>query len=1168
MAVYILDPDTGQEVDVSDDSTTSVDDGTSYTDGSEVFQSVYQDVMHAPLLFENAVDDDRTQGVACLYDYTQSVTTWNYNQAPTNQTLYPINGEFVRQIKRGMVIIADVDNELTHQKFRITDVTYSDTGVTINSTHILAEFLANNPLTIDKIQLASGSAGDMLEQIFSNLAYQVPDLNYDSDVSTPKQVDADVSNVNALNAILDPDQQGDKPTPSVLANFSGEFVFDNFTLYHRRHAGRDTGITLKYGENMKSDSQEHSIQNTYVGIMPIVKYTPAQPRADMKNVNWSTFAGDWTSIGSVSYWGGNGVEIYDAPVDGHNVIGTLKIGQQIKLGKAVTNGQLIPNPANPNGTLEIDTVNGHTWYPIYSESDGGVGGWIDGTFVNFDKSGDYIVNDAVGHVTVDVKGTDTKNTRYPVSGTATVAYDGIHVYYSPDPGKDHYRRSGKGMQKKKGTRVHYDWIDVDENGQKWYRIGSHQWLYGPHLKIDSDKDLTAWPSHGTGLVKKGADVYHINTKTGKVTQEKKKVALGSARKKHKKSKKTVLRGHGKSRRKITIKKSVSRTKSKKQTKKKKVKYTPVKQKHQYRNLNYGQVVVGGTLYYKLSNGTYVKSSQIDWKAAKSTKPTSPDDLLNKIADKKGEVNLYNAPSKAGGNKKDGHAENIVIHDGESFRVDHTATSTGGDTWYEITITRNGKEITGWIPADVTNTDAVGDIEPHAPDDDDDETTGAGTDASNNTSTMEVTVTLDDSYDNVVNGVYYPPDINEPENAHILKVDLSSYFKHDDTDLSGQQADGSFKATRADMDQLYALTPDAAKQYNIGYFPVTTTATPQDFANVDADIASVHMYDTCRIDFVKFGKVETAPITSTVWEMKGDDSCYQNVVLGERPQTYYHLLSQKIDEKNNELRKSTAESFKHTGHLFQDMRNALSKEGSDRAAAEKDIAKQVGLVDEKTGKLEITQKQLDDRIVSINQDVTNIRNDILSGGTAELQFVDSSGNTNFLHPTEIRAVNEDGSYLVFNSHGLGFFDSAQGAIRSAITYDGQIAAERISSGTVSTLNVETGTIHGALIVGENTGMQINVGTDKPAASPLSPTYGGNVIWIDSTNYHGMISSGRAVFQEGDGNGDRWEYGTNGIRHNGNSFTYVVKDALGFSTSESAETQVKHWIQRYVKKASLK
>lgn len=1118
--------------------TVIVNPDPGYTTGDEVTQSEYQDVMHAPLLFQNAVDDDATQGVACLWDYTSCAISWNANQVPTLQLNYPLDGEFIDKIQRQMIIIGDVNRNLTHQKFRIIDANLTDTGLVVNATHIIGEFLSNNPLVIDKIQMPNASAGYAIGQILGNLAKSVPSLNYDSDVTTPVNIDMDVSSSNALNALLDPDQQGDKPVSSVLANYGGDFWFDNFTIYHRQHAGKDSHITFKYGERTKSQSLDKSIENTYTGLLIYANYIPGQALATQNNVDWSSWGQDWKSIGSVTYAGGKSIEIYDSPVQGHNVVGTLVVGQKLKLGKPVSNGQLIPNPKNPKGTLEIDTVNGHTWYPINGESDNGIGGWVDSTWINFSKTGDYLINDAIGHVTVDVKGTDTKLTRYPISGTATVNYphksQKIHVFQAPDPGKDHHW-TGKTL--KHGTRVHYDYVDIDESGTKWYRIGPGQWLYGPHLSLDKDTDIQVFPTKGEkGLVKKTANVYNINTKTGKVTQKHQHLSVAAAKKKHQSKYKVVVRGKGKKRHKVKIKNPNYRVGK------------PLKQKHAYRVLK-NQVVVGGTTYYKISNGTYVKSSDIDWKARWSSKPKSPDKIIANVADTKGKVEIYTAPSysahKRGpnGTLDDGYAANWSIPDGTPLAITHTAQGADGSTWYEVTY----KGVTGYIPAENTNTDAVGDIEPYSPDEDDGDQTGTASDstASGSVDDNQVKVLLTDDFPNVVNGVYYPDGMYESENARIYKLDASSYFQHDNQDVSGQQDDGSFVATDGDRQQLYQLVPDAVKQYGIGKFPVNMTITPADMDGIEADLTQLNMYDTAHVDFVKYGdKIEDGKVTATEWEMKGEDSNYRQITLGEPPQTYYHLLTQKIEQKAGELRRSQNNIKAHTGHLFTDIANALAKEGSDRQSAEKDIMKDVGILHTVTDKhgqeiehMDVSLKDFDSQLQTINSDVTNLRNNILNGGTQELQFLDAGGNQNFLHPTQIRAVNPDGTYLDFNSEGLGFFDSSSNQIRSAIGADGRIAAESIDTGTINALNVRSCTLHGDLIANENGQIAISIGTKVPPHALDSPSYGGSGIWLDSANYHTMISSGRITIR--DDNGNYTSLIGSGLHINGTSLKSLVE-----------------------------
>lgn len=102
--------------------------------------------------------------------------------------------------------------------------------------------------------------------------------------------------------------------------------------------------------------------------------------------------------------------------------------------------------------------------------------------------------------------------------------------------------------------------------------------------------------------------------------------------------------------------------------------------------------------------------------------------------------------------------------------------------------------------------------------------------------------------------------------------------------------------------------------------------------------------------------------------------------------------------------------------------------------------------------------------------------IASGGSAILQFVDSSGNQTYKNPVEIRAVNSEG-FLRFNNHGLGFY-SPRGNTRSSIDSRGYINAEYINAGVIQSLNAKDLVVNGSLVshIGDTT---LTVGTINDA-----------------------------------------------------------------------------------------
>lgn len=1115
------------------------DDG--YTVGNEAEQSQYQDVMQCPILAENAVDDASTNGICALFDYKSSKTTWSADQVPTNQTLYPRTGKFIKELKTQKILYADVNRCITHQPFRITDVLTNDTEIVVNSTHIIGEFLANNPIVNPKNGTTIGGANWTAQMcgdaILSSLVKPVPQLNFDSDVSKVANIALDVSSSNALNLLIDPDQQGDKPVNSVLANFGGHFIFDGFTIYHRQNPGVDRNITIHYGNggkgSLKTYSQEKNIAETYVAIYPFATYTPGQLQATKDNIDWNSLiqSTNWTSIGSVTYSARGSVDVYDCPVKGNTVIRQVTTGEHLTLGPALSNGTMLKTIDGHQA--QVTTVNEDSWYPI-SPEDGG--GWIDAQFVNFSKNGDYLINNVYGHVTVDSKGTDTKLQRYPITGYATVTYtqgnQKIHVYYAPDQGPDHYRT---GKMYKNGARVHYDYYAVDENGKPWYRIGPHEWLYGPHLSISKNNDVQTYPSRGVGYVKSTAKKYYINKTKGTVTEAKHHLSLTQAKRQHKKQYLTVYRGKGKKRQKLRIENPNYLVGD------------PIKHKKGYYNLDYGQVVVAGTTYYKLSNGSYVKKFDIDQHARKTQLPQTPSKIMSETADTKGKIEMYSTPSK-------GSAANWSIPDGESFAIDHSAEGADGQTWYEVTY----KGVTGWIPAESTSTSAPTDMEPTTRDD----SSAYGDQDTQPVEEQTVTVGLDDNSDeNVYNGALYADGMYASENAHIMKLDLSSEFKHDDQDQSGLQPDGSWVATPADKQQLLTLAKGKLKIYDIGHFPVSLQADYSDLDGEKADLLALNMYDYVNVDFTDYDdQIEKGQVNATVWNMAGEDSSYDSVTIGDIPKTLAHeLLDQAQEQTNNAVARSTA----RTRGLLNQYDQMLQQEGSNREAAEKNLMKQLGLIQEVTKK---NGEKIDNQLVT-NQEFENRMQSIADQSQEMVDWVTGGGSgviqatPNWQNPEMLTATAADGSKMAFSGNGLIFFDPGGNQREKAgLTSEGKMYADNILAGTIEAVSIKACTINSSLAFQDPySSMSIYIGTDQPDQVSLSPDNGGRVIWLWSNNYQSMVSSGQ-IAVSAEGQTTRMRPGV--ISVGGDDNHVLTQENFARHAYSTLKTWVQGWVADYI------
>lgn len=1112
---------------------------TGYSTGNVVEQSQYQDVMQYPMLQENAVDDARTNGLAMLSDYKSCKVTWLANQIPTLQLIYPRNGKFVDLLKTQRIVVGDINRILTHQKFRIIEVLHDQDQIIVNANHIIGEYLIHNPVKgsklpkLNSISQPNATASWTLGMILNNLVYQVPELNFESDVEDVRNVNIDVSNTDALNLILDPDQQGDQPANSVLAQFGGQFIFDGTTIYHRKKAGVDRNIWVRYGSDVTTYSQDKSINDTYVAIYPFATYNPGQAQATESNVDWNALIAktNWTSIGSVTYNAGGSIDVYDSPVKGQHAIRKINVGDQIKLGPALNNGTMLTSLTGTQ--VQVTTVNGDAWYPIAPESGGG---WVESAWINFSKNGDYIVNNATGHVTIDAKSGQSLN-RYPVSGYATVTYSKspglIHVYYAPDQGPDHYKT---GKTYKNGERVHYDYYTLDENGKSWYRIGPHEWLYGEHLSVDKEHDVQTYPSRGLGYVKKTAKKYEINKKQGIVKVAKHHLSLTEARKQHKKQGRYVWRGKGKNRHKFWMPNPDYQVGK------------PITHKAGYYRLDYGQVVIAGVTYYKLSNGSYVRASDIDKKARKTELPTKPSKIISQNADQQGKIEMYSAPSK-------GAAINWSIPDGQSFDIDHTAEGADGKTWYEVTYEGH----TGWIPADSTSTSAATDMEPTTSDNDN----PYGEDDTKNVNVDEqsVLVELDDSFDNVLNGALFADGMQTVESPHIMRLDLSAHIHHNDQDQSGLQPDGTWVATEDDKQQLYQAAVSALKEYDIGVFPITMNVEYAKLRGDRKDLLALNMYDTVNVDFTQFDTVQKGQVTGTVWNMAGEESSYESVTIGEPPKTFAHTL---LDQAKQDTSNAITASEGRTHGLLSEYNQLLQQEGSSRMAHEREMMKNLGLVQEITKKNGekidnqlVTFKEFEERMNSISATANEIKDWTLSSGSGVIQAY-----PNWQAPTELTAYNSStGTKMAFTGNGLIFYN-ADGTqmLRSGLDSNGQIYADQIKAGTIEAVSIKSCTINSSLAFKDpDSTMSIYIGTDQPAQVSLSPQNGGRVIWLWSNSYQSMLSSGQ-VAVSGGGSTTRVQPSVISV---GNDDNHVLTQGnFADHAYSTIKTWVKDWVADYI------
>lgn len=1042
---------------------------------SEVDYQDYSDLMTIPYLY-NSLADDLTASGTPLPDVIDCQVNGSKNQYWTLTMTYPRSGLHQKEIQPNKWIMEDCDPKHVHQLFKITHITPELDNVVVEAEHITA--LLNGSTVADTIQLNGASAQDLGNQILNQMQPQ-REFAFDSDVNT-------VSNVNieggqqASNLFIDPDQEGDTATQSVLGLFGGEFDFDNWNIHHSSRIGHDSGIKVAYGKNIKSTfSQDKNIQNMFTGAVFIAKYVPGQAIAKSDWTGWATWQSDYDSVG-ITYMAGGQVSIYDCPVEGQKVIGTLQNGMKLHLGTIVNDGSFAPD-----GKYQINTVNSDGWYPI-SSSDGG--GWIDSKWINFDTTGAYAINDVSGTITVKSSNpldSEGKGSRVTVHGSAVVAYKpggSIHVYYSPEIGPDHYRIPGWTVSN--GQVIDYDMIERNSNGDLWYRIGPHQWLYGPHLSLSEEGSYRQYSNSGYGYVKDGAVKYHFTKDHKMVSTNKTVIKHGS----QKKAWKWV--GKGKHKHKVA---NGSYCKEKQ----KKVKVTAKKGMSTIDKT----ITQGGKTYMHTSHG-WVSSGSISYVKDGSVKPHSFDDFLNKQLQDHSKVEIYATPDK-------NDALNWSIPNGESFQVvnGHEAKSGDGKTYIEVTY--HGK--TGWLCEDDID-DKNSKINAADADKDNSDDTDTNYSANVDQSKKEVIVKVGPLY---ANGFGVNPNIDS-----VNTVDISGYFKHDDQDLSGQQSDGSFVATQADIDQATEIGKNYLIEHRYGHMQVQTSLDYQDMSDNDQDFTQLSLYDYVDVSFPDYEITEKAEVTATTWDCLAH--VFLNVTLGDLPTSYEHLLVQASEDRTNEKITSTRQAIARSNSFIGAVHHALTLQGSSQEQAWENLMVQLGdaqyVTDKKTGKqkLELGEsvKVFAKHMQEMANNIDSFDNFLKSGGGGMLEPISSDGSTSWNNVMAIRAKNNDGSYMEFNGLGLSFhdiygnphalfgIDDSSGEVTGNFFVDQAhipiLDASHINTDTITSL----GTINGVLHV-ENHGISIAVGD---ATNLLNPSQEIGGLSLDSPNYTLNLGSG--------------------------------------------------------------
>ncbi|WP_278552761.1 phage tail spike protein [Companilactobacillus farciminis] len=217
-----------------------------------------------PVLFESSESDFTTQGIGVLTDCLSVEVTNEFNELPELKLDYLATGDIANELIKDRIIMADVGEGYLKQLFRIDSVKKSiDNKIEVTASHILND-LSYNTLkqNINASAVTPVAAFNLLK---NQLEQPEPKLKMISSITGTTNISWDMTKIdNAKKALGGADG-------SLLQQFKGEYLFDNYTVHYERTIGNKTGKVIEYGKDLVQANQEENIEETYSAIKPFTK---------------------------------------------------------------------------------------------------------------------------------------------------------------------------------------------------------------------------------------------------------------------------------------------------------------------------------------------------------------------------------------------------------------------------------------------------------------------------------------------------------------------------------------------------------------------------------------------------------------------------------------------------------------------------------------------------------------------------------------------------------------------------------------------------------------------------------------------------------------------------------------------------------------------------------
>ena len=212
-----------------------------------------------PILYEKTETEFKTLGIGPLSDAISCEVTEERNGSYELRMAYPITGVHYSDITNEAIICAIPADGKDVQPFRIYKISRPING----KISVYAEHLSYQLSHIVVMPFTAHGAGNTLSGLIDNSIGDQP-FSVWTDIAngtTEYNQTVPASFRSRLGGV----------SGSVLDCFGGEYEFDQWAVKLHAHRGTDRGVSIEYGKNLVSVTQEENIANVVTGVVPMWK---------------------------------------------------------------------------------------------------------------------------------------------------------------------------------------------------------------------------------------------------------------------------------------------------------------------------------------------------------------------------------------------------------------------------------------------------------------------------------------------------------------------------------------------------------------------------------------------------------------------------------------------------------------------------------------------------------------------------------------------------------------------------------------------------------------------------------------------------------------------------------------------------------------------------------